>query len=190
MPKTPISLLRRLREPGQPDAWQRFVDLYTPLLLFWARRAGLQEQDAADLAQDVFATLLWKLPELNYQPGEQGGRFRAWLRTIALNKWRDSLKKRRVPIADGAAGLSDVAGPDDFEALWEAEHQQRLVARALELMQVDFEPTTWKACWELVAQGRPAADVARELGISPNAVYIAKGRVLRRLRQELDGLLD
>jgi RNA polymerase sigma-70 factor (ECF subfamily) len=77
------------------------------------------------------------------------------------------------------------------EALFdEAEYRARLVARALELMQAEFQPTTWKACWELVVAGRPAADVARELGISENAVHLAKGRVLRRLRKELEGLLD
>jgi RNA polymerase sigma-70 factor (ECF subfamily) len=79
------------------------------------------------------------------------------------------------------------AAADSFS---EVEYRQQLVARALELMQAEFQPTTWKACWEFVVAGRPAAEVGRQLGISENAVHLAKGRVLRRLRQELEGLLD
>jgi RNA polymerase sigma-70 factor (ECF subfamily) len=74
--------------------------------------------------------------------------------------------------------------------LLEEEHRRYLVRRALELMQGDFQPTSWKACWEHTVNARPAADVAAELGISENAVYIASCRVLRHLRQELAGLLD
>jgi RNA polymerase sigma-70 factor (ECF subfamily) len=188
METTSTSLLARLRQPGQAQAWARFVELYTPLLLFWARQCGLQPADAADLVQDVFTTLVQKLPTFTY---DRGRTFRGWLRTVALNKWRDRQRRAGIPVAAaGEAHLSDVAGPDSPEALWEAEERQHLARRALEVMQAEFEPTTWKACWEFVVEGKPAAEVARQLGISENAVYIAKCRVLRRLRQELEGLLD
>jgi RNA polymerase sigma-70 factor (ECF subfamily) len=187
MDTTPVSLLERLRQPDQPDAWGRFVELYTPLLLYWARKRGLQPHDAADLVQDVFTTLVQKLPEFTYDRRKS---FRNWLRTVLVNKWRDRQRRHALPVTAGAEALAEIAAPDDRDAFWEGEHRRHLLRRALELMQAEFTPATWKACWEFAAEGRPAADVAAELGISENAVYIAKSRVFRRLRQELDGLLD
>jgi RNA polymerase sigma-70 factor (ECF subfamily) len=188
MHTTSISLLQRLRDPGQPDAWARFAELYTPLLFYWARKAGLQEADAADLVQDVFATLVRKLPEFRY---DQGKSFRSWLRAVALNKWRDRQRqKARLPAGADNGELDEAAVPDGLESFWEEEHRHFLLRRALELMQAEFRPSTWKACWEHVFEGRPVAEVAAELGLTENAVYVAKFRVLRHLRQELEGLLD
>jgi RNA polymerase sigma-70 factor (ECF subfamily) len=82
MDKTPASLLHRLRQPNAVDAWPRFVELYTPLLYYWAKRLGLQQQDAADLVQDVFVLLVQKLPEFAYDRHKS---FRGWLRTVTLN---------------------------------------------------------------------------------------------------------
>src|SRR5262249_5695765 len=87
-------------------------------------------------------------------------------------------------------GFDASAGPGEAEAIEEEEHRRYLVDRALRLMQADFEPSTWKACWEYVVNSRPPAEVAAELGITVNAVHLAKARVLRRLRQELAGLLE
>jgi RNA polymerase sigma-70 factor, ECF subfamily len=184
---TPISLLERLRQPGHAGAWARFVELYTPLLYAWGRRMGLQEPDAADLVQEVFTVLLAKLPEFAYDPGKS---FRAWLKTVALNKWRE--KQRRAAVRREAVGdaLPEVSEADPAEALWEADYRQHLVRRALEVMQREFQPATWQACWAMVVDGRPAAEVAVELGLSPGAVRSAKFRVLTRLREELQGLLD
>ncbi len=188
MNATPISLLERLRQPNQPTAWARFVELYTPVLFAWARRLGLDTEDAADLVQEVFTLLVQKLPEFEYDRQQS---FRKWLLTVTRNKWRDACRRRgMLPHDTGDAGLEDVAGADPLDALSAAEDRQRLVSRALELMQSDFQPATWKACWEFVVNGRPAAEIARELGITVNAVHLAKGRVLRRLRAELEGLLD
>jgi RNA polymerase sigma-70 factor (ECF subfamily) len=188
MNTTPVSLLQRLRQPNQPVAWARFVELYTPVLFAWARRLGLQAQDAADLVQEVFAILVRKLPEFDYNP-QQG--FRKWLHTVTRNKWRDACRRRGVlPPQAGGDALEDVPNSDGPDSLAECEYRQQLVSRALELMQTDFQPATWKACWELVVNGRPAADIAQELGITVNAVYLAKGRVLHRLRTELEGLLE
>ncbi len=190
MLSTSTSLLQRLQQqPSQEQAWARFVDLYTPLLLAWARKAGLSPEDAADHVQEVFAHLVSKLPEFRYDP--QKGSFRGWLRTILTNKLRDRLRRQVTVVgqAHDAAldGLIDEAAP---EQLSEQEHNQYLVHRALELMRAEFAATTWQACWEFVANDRPAADVARQLGITENAVYLAKLRVLRRLRQELAEFLD
>jgi RNA polymerase sigma-70 factor (ECF subfamily) len=184
---TPVSLLQRLRQPGQREAWSRFVDLYGPLLLYWARRAGLSEEDAADAVQDLFIRLVEELPRFTYDPGR---RFRGWLYTVARNHLRNRLtRSRHVPIA-GDASPDDLPGPDPAADVWEREHRQFLVRRALEVMRADFEPATVQACWQLVVEGRPAAEVGAALGLSANAVYLARLRVLRRLRQELEGLLD
>ena len=183
MDSTPASLLERLRQPADLAAWARFVDLYTPLLYEWTRQAGLQEADAADLIQDVFQILLRKLPQFEY---DRQRSFRGWLRTILLNEWRSSLRRRLpLPLEDDDPRLAQA---DSIAGLMDAEYRHYLIGRALQVMQVDFHPTTWQACWEHVAQGRPAAEVAAELGLSVKAVYLAKARVLRRLRQELDGL--
>jgi RNA polymerase sigma-70 factor (ECF subfamily) len=188
MAKTPSSLLERLRQPFAPEAWARFVALYAPLIYSWARRVGLQDPDAADLVQDVFVTLLMVLPTFTY---DRHRSFRRWLRTITLNKWRNRLKRPEQRIQSRPPGaLEALAGADDAEAFWEAEYQQHLAGRALQIMRTDFQETTWKACWEMVVQGRPAAVVAADLGLSVGAVYAAKFRVLARLRQELQGLLD
>jgi RNA polymerase sigma-70 factor (ECF subfamily) len=185
---TSSSLLERLRQPGQADAWERFARLYTPLLLAWSRRPryGLQPADADDLVQDILTDLVRKLPQFQYDPPRG---FRAWLRGVFHNKWVDHCRRvGRLP-PGGAVGLSAVACPAALDP-GEIEEQQLLFRRALELMQQDFEPTTWQACWQRVAEGRPAAEVASALGLSENAVHLAKSRVLRRLRQELAGLLD
>jgi RNA polymerase sigma-70 factor (ECF subfamily) len=188
MNTTPASLLERLQQSDEQAAWARFVELYTPVLFAWARRLGLQAQDAADLVQEVFTVLVRKLPEFRYDKHKS---FRGWLRTITLNKWRDACRSRAaLPVQAGHAALEDLADPGAGDGFAETEYRQCLVARALELMQSEFQPSTWKACWEFVVNSRPAADVARELDISVNAVYLAKGRVLRRLRAELEGLLD
>jgi RNA polymerase sigma-70 factor (ECF subfamily) len=184
MHTTPRSLLERLRKPGEPDAWQRFTELYTPLLYDWARHLGLQSQDAADLVQQVFTVLVEKLPEFSYQRHKS---FRAWLRTITLNKQRD-LKRQRTaePLAADDPALAELPAPNEAAPFEEAEYRQHLVRRALQIMQADFQPVTWKACWEYVVADRPAA----ELGSPVNAADVAKSRVLNHLRQELEGLLD
>jgi RNA polymerase sigma-70 factor, ECF subfamily len=185
MNTTPVSLLERLRQPGNQPAWDRFVDLYTPLLYHWGRRAGLQEPDVADLVQDVFQILIRKMSVFEY---DQDRTFRGWLRTILLNQWRSNLRRRtEKPLGNGDAHL---VVADKESDLIEKEYREYLVARAMHVMKTDFEAATWQACWEHVACGRPVADVAGELGITVNAVYLAKARVLRRLREELAGLWD
>lgn len=188
MTKTPSSLLERLRQPFEAAAWGQFVSLYTPLIYSWGRRVGLQEQDAADLVQDVFVTLIQVLPTFAYDRHQS---FRRWLRAVTINRWR---KDRKHPDNRRVSGQADkpepMAGADELEAFWEAEYQQHLVNQALRLMRADFEETTWKACWEMTAAGRPAAEVAAELGLTVGAAYAAKFRVLKRLRRDLQGLLD
>lgn len=186
---TSPTLIDRLSRGKDAGAWGRFVELYTPLLLAWCRRVGLSDADAADLTQTVFVTLYEKLPEFRYDPTRS---FRAWLKTVLMNAWRNQTRQR----SSAKENRLDALDPDQLPetdprlGLEEAEYRTQLVRRALVLMQANFEPATWKACWEFVVEGRTAAEVARELGLSENAVYLAKSRVLRYLRRELQGLLD
>lgn len=188
MEQTPLSLLETLRRPDPGPAWDRFVRLYSDLLYTWAGRLGAAGADADDLVQDVFAVLVRELPRFRYAAG---GRFRGWLWTVVRNKARERARRPAVPVAAG--GLSDVAGPaaaDPADEIDDREYRDHLTRKALDLMRADFEPETWRAFWGVVADGRPAAAVAADLGLTVNAVYLAKGRVLRRLRAELAGLLD
>lgn len=184
---TSVSLLQRLRQPTDDAAWEQFVHLYTPLLFFWARRLGLQESDAADLVQEVFTLLIRKLPSFTYDDGRS---FRNWLRTVLRNKAIARMRGPNVLTTASQLPPTDVAAPDPAEVVSDEEFRQALALRALQLMQKEFQPTTWKACWEYLAVSRPAAEVAAELGITPNAVYLATSRVLRRLREEFVGILE
>src|SRR5262249_43145609 len=159
-----------------PRDWQRFVQLYTPLLFRWARQAGAQEADAADLVQEVLALLLGKLPSFDYDGSRS---FRAWLRAVLLNQGRDGFRPRAAPPErpDRYALEEASAADEDRDA---DEDRQRLVARALELIRGDFQPHTWQAFWEFFTSGRDAATIAADLGLSVEVIYSAKCRVLRR----------
>ena len=184
---TPPSLLERLRQAPERQAWDRFVDVYTPLLFAWAGRLGLTGHDAADLVQDVFATLVEKLPEFQYDPQRS---FRAWLKTVLVNRWRKLQRRAAVEKRSPGADLNAVAAAPEVPEFEVEEYRGYLVRRALAVMEAEFQPVTWKACCESVVRDRPVAAVAAELGITVNAVYLARSRVLRRLREELSGLFD
>lgn len=188
MESTPLSLLERVRQGSDHEAWSRFVKLYTPLIFYWARQCGLQVADSCDLTQEVFSALFRKLRDFTY---DQHKSFRGWLRTLTLNQWRDLHKRRASRAVPGSdALLHELTVPDAVTALEEDEYRQHLVQRALRVMQADFQPVTWTAFWEVTVNQRPPQEVAAEQGLSVSAVYSAKFRILNRLRQELRGLLD
>ena len=187
MDTTPVSLLQRIQQSGDAMAWRRLVDLTSPLIFSWAQRAGLSPHDAADLVQDVLIVLVQELPHFQYDPARS---FRGWLKTVTLNKHRERLRRNRAaPREQGDAALDELP-QDENEAFWERDFREQLVVRAFEIMQSEYRPTTWRACWESVVSGRSATEIAAELGITPAAVHSAKSRILRRLRQDLKGILD
>jgi len=188
MQTTSPTLLRRLRDAADREAWERFVEIYTPMLYRWARASGLSDQDGCDLLQDVFVLLLGKLPKFDYD--SQRGRFKSWLRSVLINKLRERKRSRSATMFESRQAPLDPEDDNRVVPFWENEYRDQLIQRAMRVMQREFEPSTWKACWETAFHGRPAAEVAAELGLSLGAVYVARSRVLRRLRQELQGLLD
>jgi RNA polymerase sigma-70 factor (ECF subfamily) len=127
-----------------------------------------------------------ELPSFTYDPGRS---FRAWLRSILLNRWRALARRPAMAplVAEPAADDPEAGRLADLE---EAEYRRYLVGRGLRLLQPEFSPTLWRAFEQHVLAGRPAAEVAAELSVAPGTVYVAKSRVLRRLREELAGLLD
>jgi RNA polymerase sigma-70 factor (ECF subfamily) len=127
MNTTSISLLQRLRQPGEQEAWARFVKLYTPMLFSWARWVGMNDSDASDLVQDILTTLVQRLPLFNY---DQSKSFRGWLMTLVLNCWRDRQRRQAVRPGEFHAGTTlNPAGPDTVAELAESEYRQQLVAR-------------------------------------------------------------
>lgn len=190
MNTTSLTLLERLRGHRNDADWDRFVSLYSPMLFAFARRAGMNDNDAADVVQDVFLVLMAELPGFEYDAARKN--FRGWLKTVTVNKCRERQRRRVLAAAQGGddGGLSGVVDDAAVDAFWEGEYQKHLVARALEIMQAEFEPTTWQACWLTTVEARSTTDVAAELGITVNAVFVARSRVLRRLREELRDLLD
>src|SRR5262249_54971152 len=160
----------------------------TPLLQGWLRRNAVNPSDIDDLVQDVMATLVREIPTFHYDP--QRGSFRGWLRTITANRLRMFWRSRRAtPLAmdhsDFANTLDELEDPHSaISRLWDQEHDQHVVQRLLEMLEPEFEEITWRAFRRVTLKGSKAAAVAAELGISLNAVYLAKYRVLHRLRQE------
>ena len=189
MTATPVSLLDRIRQQGSSEAWSRFVDLYTPLIYFWARKFGVPASDLSDFVQDVFAILVDELPRFEYKADR---RFRAWLWTVALNKYRERIRRSssRPKLVQENSQFETAALEDHADVVAENEYRGFVVERALQLMKSEFEDSTWRACWESVVNSRPTLEVAAELGVSANSVHIARSRVLRRLRVELAGLLE
>jgi RNA polymerase sigma-70 factor (ECF subfamily) len=180
-------LLVRVRSQDQA-AWQRLVSLYTPLVYRWCRAAGLQAADAADVGQEVFRAVARKIGD--FRRDRPGDSFRAWLRVITRNKITDH--HRRLPVdalGDSAAQTLVQQVPDtppDPEA--DAEEASLLYNRAVELIRTEFEERTWRAFWQTAIDGAAAAEVAAGLGMTANAVYLARARVLRRLREEFADL--
>lgn len=190
MHSTPASLLDQVRSPADTAARVRFVRLYAPLLARWARQQRLQPADADDLVQDVFAAVFAALPRFEYDPARS---FRAWLKTLALNTLRDRRRKRApVLVPDHSPALADHADSDDgpAAAFEEGEYRQAVLGRAMGLIEPEFAPMTWAAFRRTAVDGLSPAAAAAELGLSTNSVYLARSRVLRRLRETLAGLLD
>jgi RNA polymerase sigma-70 factor, ECF subfamily len=184
---TSITLLKRVQQVDDQAAWKRLVDLYTPLLFRWAQRAGLSGDDARDVVQEVLVVLVKELPTFEYDPGR--GSFRGWLKAVTRNRCLEKFRDRLIadPLSDLAQAVNETDALDDF---WDREYQRMLVERAAELLREEFEPQTWQAYWEYAVKGRPVTEVAEELGVTNNVVYLAKHRVIRRLREELAGLYE
>jgi RNA polymerase sigma-70 factor (ECF subfamily) len=188
---TSASLLELVRERNDPAGWERLVQIYTPLLRAWVGRHLPQPDDVNDVVQQVFAVVVARLPEFvhNGRPGA----FRRWLRAITVNHLRAFWRSRRPRAgrAEVEAVLDQLEDPaSDPSRQWDLEHDRHVAHKLLDYVEPEFRPVTWQAFRRLVLDDAAPEAVAAELGLSVNAVLIAKSRVLRRLRQEVSGLLD
>jgi RNA polymerase sigma-70 factor (ECF subfamily) len=185
-PDTSASLLEQARD-RRAAAWDRLVALYTPLLDAWLTAAGLQPADREDLTQRVLEILVRQLPD--FQHAGRTGAFRAWLRGITVNLLRE-FWRGRPEVASGSV-LDQLSDPDaGLSRLWDEQHDRHVLHALMELVRAEFTAATWQAFRRLALDGAAARTVAAELGLSVNAVLIAKSRVLTRLRQEARGLVD
>ncbi len=187
------TLLQRVKA-HRPEAWERLVDLYGPVVYRWCRLSGVKPEDAADVVQEVFGAVASHIG--GFRRRRPGDSFSAWLATITRNKIRDHFRRRQDrPEARGGTDaqqlLLELAEIPDFsQQSSRGDAGDILPRRALELVRAECENRTWEAFWRAAVDGRAPADIAEDLGMTLHAVYKAKSRVLRRLRQELDGLLD
>ena len=186
---TRASLLLQLRDGSNHEAWLEFTRLYGPVVYGFARKRGLQDADAADMMQDVMRSVSSSIGRLDYDRNQ--GSFRGWLFTITRNKVFNFLSARRVrPRSSGDSSTNRLleSHPDPSEGSdeWEMEYQRRIAALAMDRVKTEFQENTWRAFWLTAVEGVAAADVARQVGMSPGAIYVAKSRVLARLKEEVE----
>jgi RNA polymerase sigma factor (sigma-70 family) len=190
-PITRASLLVRIRDVHDGEAWSRFVVVYGPMVYDYGRRHGLQDADAADLTQEVLRTVAGSAGRFAYDPSR--GTFRSWLFTVARTRRLDlDARRARQPVGSGEPTVADrlesVPNRDieSDEEVWRREYKQRLFNWASEQARNEFQESTWQAFWRTAVGGASPRDVAGELGLSIGAVYMAKSRVLMRLRELIE----
>jgi RNA polymerase sigma-70 factor (ECF subfamily) len=190
---TSLSLLQRIKN-GDNSGWQRVVELYSPLARHWCRRWGVEGADADDVLQEVFRSAAESIA--SFRRDRDGDTFRGWLRAITRHRALAFCRNRdrRQAAAGGSEAqqrLYEIPERDDAVSdPEEAEHFSALVHRALSQLRGEFEPRSWQAFWRTAVDDQPSTAVASELGMTANAVRMAKSRVLRRLREELGELVE
>ncbi len=192
--ETSLSLLDRLCNHPDAEAWNRLVEVYTPVLHAWLRRYDvLSPADVDDLVQDVLLTLSKEMPQ--FRPRQQHGAFRAWLRTILVNRLRYFWRSRQhrpqaIGGSDFAEQLEQLSdGQSQMSQLWDSEHDRQLMQRLFTLVEPRFAPDTWQAFRRQMVDGMTAETVAAELRMPLHSVYAAKSRVLKALREMAHGLI-
>jgi RNA polymerase sigma-70 factor (ECF subfamily) len=194
-PLTRASLLVRIRDGRDQEAWRQFVQLYAPVVYGFARKRGLQDADAADVMQDVLRRVARAAARLDYDPSR--GSFRGWLYTVARNKIVDFLEANRHNPGRGTGGedarerLEAVAGSEwAFAESWDEEYERNLAALAMERVQGEVQPATWQAFWQTAVEGKHAREAGAALGMSAGSVYVARSRVLARIKEEVSRLKE
>jgi RNA polymerase sigma-70 factor (ECF subfamily) len=190
LPATRPSLLVRIKDAADREAWREFVAVYAPVVYGFARKHGLQDSDAGDLTQEVFLSVAGAVKRLDYDP--KRGLFRSWLFTVARNKLHDFLQARQRRIQ--ASGSSDVQArleeqPAPDEDLWEEEYRQHLFLWAVDRVKDRFEDSSWRAFWLVAVDGMAPRQAAEELGLTLAAVYMARSRVQAALKSEIQEVL-
>ena len=192
-PTTRISLLLRLRDTHDLPAWERFVALYAPLVYGFARRKGLQDADAADIAQDVLTSVAQQMRQWQYSP--ERGSFRGWLFTITRNRIKNWLASaaRRTDATGGDDNLAAMQSQPETapeSADWDADYARHVYHWAAAIVRQQVSEQTWQAFEITAVAGRNGSDAASTLGMTSGAVYLARSRVMSRLRELVQGIGD
>ena len=188
---TRLTLVIRLRDGRDKQAWSDFVELYSPVVYGFARRQGLQDADAADLVQEVLRSVARSVSNYDHQKG----RFRSWLMAVVRNRLAEFWAIRaREAAGSGDTGvqkrMEQLPSQEDAEDVWEQEYRRSVFRLAVARIRDGFADSTWQAFWQTHVEGRGTREVAHSLGISEGAVYIAKSRVMARLKQQVQVLED
>jgi RNA polymerase sigma factor (sigma-70 family) len=192
-PTTRPSLLVRIRDARDGQAWSQFVTAYAPLIYAYGRRQGLQDADAADLTQDTLQTVTETIRSLDYDPRK--GSFRGWLLTVVRNRlYRYRARQAKPGQGSGDSALleqlNQVATPGEPDQEWDQEYERRRFHWAAEQVRQQVQNSTWQAFWQTAVEGKAIADVANELGLSVAAIYLARSRVMARLKAQVRQLED
>jgi RNA polymerase sigma-70 factor (ECF subfamily) len=189
---TSLSLLDRLRS-AQPDdpGWLRLEEIYRPLIRRWLGRVPGLSDEAADLTQEIFLVMVRELPAFEHR---REGSFRAWVRQVTVNVLRNhrrrQIRRPAIGLDPCEAFLDGLAASDSGIAReWDLEHDRHILRKLQAALRPEFAPASWEAFRRFAVDGVPAAQVAAELGLSVNAVTLAKSRILKRLREEASDLL-
>ena len=194
MDDTSLSLLDRLQNHDDPETWDRLVSLYAPLLRGWLRKYEVQDSDVDDLVQEVLLAVSKDLKSFQHQGNP--GAFRSWLRTILVNRLRHFWRARgHRPVAGGDSDLDrrikELEDPaSQLSQIWNRQHDRHVMQQLLLLVEPHFETATWQAFYRTALEGKSPQQVADDLGLTLNAVFISKSRVLSRLRREAGGLVE
>lgn len=187
-PETQESLLLRVRDPSDREAWFEFTEIYRPVIIRLARTKGLQDADAEDLAQRVLLSIAGAIKR--FEPDESRARFRTWLKRIAENAILNALTRRardRASGDDAARSLLEQepasSGPDSD--LLRIEYRREVFRWAARQIRDEFEPNTWDAFWQTAVEDRDIQEVAAELGKNRGSIYAARSRVMRRLKEKI-----
>lgn len=191
VPATQATLLVRIRDPQDQAAWVRFVDLYAPLVYGFLRKRGVQDADAADLTQDVLRRVAAAAQRLEYD--ERRGSFRGWLFTVVQNRltdhWRrEGVREHGTGDTNAQEQLNELPEVVNASGEWDVDYHRGLFRYAASIVKPDFSDVTWRAFWETAVEGRSGKDVAAELNLTIAAVYLAKGRVMTRLKEQIQFL--
>ena len=188
--QTRRTLLARIRETENREAWEEFASIYAPLIYGFCHKRGMQRADAADVAQDVLRDVARSINRFEYDPERSS--FRNWLFTLVRNRANKWVRKQaRQPVGMGRTTIQRLAedqSENEIEREWELEYRETTLHWAARLIRSEFKPATWDAFWRSVALQEPISNVAADLGLSVGAVYIARSRVAASLKLRIENM--
>ena len=187
-PDTRASLLVNIRDPADERAWSVFSALYRPVIYRMARRRGMQDADAQDLAQEVLVSVSKSIGKLATGPGQP--KFRNWLSRVTRNEIVDAFRKRKPDNAEGGSNAANVLkqSPAADETEIEYEYERAIFRRAASLVKGEFQENSWTAFWQTTVVGESVASTAVQVGRSPGAIYTARSRVMKRIKAVVEEL--